>query len=106
MAAPKPCKGADTLTGAYLGGRKQVGMGFKRMVATNTPRLILEGVTEHNLKNIVGRDSAAAPGVRHRRQRLRQVHADPGRAGPRAAAPLRQGHRNAGCRTRGCWVPS
>ncbi len=45
-------KSADTLTGAYLGGRKQVGMGFKRMVAANTPRLILEGVTEHNLKNI------------------------------------------------------
>ena len=43
---------ADTLTGAYLGGRKQVGMGFKRMVAENTPRLILEGVTEHNLQNI------------------------------------------------------
>jgi excinuclease ABC subunit A len=45
-------KSADTLTGAYLGGRKQVGMGFKRMVAPNTPRLVLEGVTEHNLKNI------------------------------------------------------
>jgi excinuclease ABC subunit A len=45
-------RGADTLTGAYLGGRKQVGMGFKRMVAANTPRLILEGVAEHNLKNV------------------------------------------------------
>jgi excinuclease ABC subunit A len=45
-------RSADTLTGAYLGGRKQVGMGFKRMVAENAPRLILEGVTEHNLKNI------------------------------------------------------
>ncbi|MEI8156372.1 MAG: excinuclease ABC subunit UvrA, partial [Burkholderiales bacterium] len=45
-------RGADTLTGAYLGGRKQVGMGFKRMVAENTPRLILEGATEHNLKNV------------------------------------------------------
>jgi excinuclease ABC subunit A len=45
-------RSADTLTGAYLGGRKQVGMGFKRMVAENTPRLILEGVTEHNLQNI------------------------------------------------------
>lgn len=45
-------KGADTMTGAYLGGRKQVGMGFKRMVAPNTPRLILEGATEHNLKNV------------------------------------------------------
>ena len=45
-------KQADTLTGAYLGGRKQIGMGFKRMVAENTPRLLLEGVTEHNLKHV------------------------------------------------------
>ncbi len=43
---------ADTLTGAYLGGRKQVGLGFRRMVAQSTPRLILEGANEHNLKNI------------------------------------------------------
>ncbi|MFO1263791.1 MAG: excinuclease ABC subunit UvrA [Rhodoferax sp.] len=43
---------ADTLTGAYLGGRKQVGFGFKRMVTAQTPRLILEGVTEHNLKAV------------------------------------------------------
>ncbi len=43
---------ADTLTGAYLGGRKHVGMGFKRLVAQNTPRLILQGVREHNLKNL------------------------------------------------------
>ena len=34
---------ADTLTGNYLGGRKQVGFGFKRMVTDSTPRLILEG---------------------------------------------------------------
>ena len=45
-------RSANTLTGAYLGGRKQVGMGFKRLVADNTPRLILERVTEHNLKNV------------------------------------------------------
>ena len=45
-------KAADTLTGAYLGGRKQVGMGFKRMVGDNTPRLVLEGVMAHNLKNV------------------------------------------------------
>ncbi|MFN4004264.1 MAG: excinuclease ABC subunit UvrA [Hylemonella sp.] len=45
-------KQADTLTGAYLGGRRQIGFGFKRMVAQNTPRLILEGVREHNLKDI------------------------------------------------------
>uniref|UniRef100_UPI0035B0C072 excinuclease ABC subunit UvrA n=1 Tax=Hylemonella sp. TaxID=2066020 RepID=UPI0035B0C072 len=43
---------ADTLTGAYLGARKQIGMGFKRMVVENTPRLILEGAREHNLKNV------------------------------------------------------
>ncbi|QBK06384.1 excinuclease ABC subunit UvrA [Hylemonella gracilis] len=45
-------KNADTLTGAYLGARRQIGMGFKRMVAANTPRLILEGAREHNLKNV------------------------------------------------------
>ncbi|MEI8171766.1 MAG: excinuclease ABC subunit UvrA, partial [Rhodoferax sp.] len=43
---------ADTLTGAYLGGRKQVGMGFKRLVDAATPRLILEGASDHNLKNV------------------------------------------------------
>ena len=43
---------ADTLTGAYLGGRKTVGMGFKRLVAANTPRLVLEGACDHNLKTI------------------------------------------------------
>ncbi|MFY8178176.1 MAG: excinuclease ABC subunit A, partial [Limnohabitans sp.] len=45
-------KNANTLTGDYLGGRKQVGMGFKRLVTDNTPRLILEGAKEHNLKNV------------------------------------------------------
>ncbi len=45
-------RNADTLTGAYLSGRKQVGMGFQRLVAANTPRLVLEGVREHNLKNV------------------------------------------------------
>jgi excinuclease ABC subunit A len=45
-------RNADTLTGAYLGGRKQVGMGFKRMVTDSTPKLILEGVREHNLQNV------------------------------------------------------
>lgn len=43
---------AETLTGQYLGGRKQIGMGFRRMVSDNTPRLILEGVREHNLQGI------------------------------------------------------
>jgi excinuclease ABC subunit A len=43
---------ADTLTGAYLGARKHVGMGFKRAVTDSTPRLVLEGAREHNLKNL------------------------------------------------------
>ena len=43
---------ADTLTGAYLGARKQVGLGLKRMVTDSTPRLILEGAREHNLQNV------------------------------------------------------
>jgi excinuclease ABC subunit A len=49
---PDDAKHADTLTGAYLGSRKQVGMGFKRAVTENTPRLILEGARDHNLKNL------------------------------------------------------
>ncbi len=43
---------ADTLTGQYLGGRRQVSAGLKRLVTEATPRLILEGAREHNLKNI------------------------------------------------------
>ncbi|RQP23150.1 excinuclease ABC subunit UvrA [Piscinibacter terrae] len=49
---PEEIKRADTLTGAYLGARKHVGMGIKRMVSESTPRLILEGAREHNLKNV------------------------------------------------------
>ena len=45
-------RNADTLTGAYLGGRKTVGMGFKRLVAASTPRLVLEGASDHNLKHV------------------------------------------------------
>ncbi|MDN5539515.1 excinuclease ABC subunit UvrA, partial [Comamonas sp.] len=49
---PEDLRKADTLTGAYLGGRKQVGFGLKRMVTESTPRLILEGAREHNLQDI------------------------------------------------------
>ena len=49
---PDELRRADTLTGAYLGGRKSIGMSSGRPVADNTPRLILEGATEHNLKNL------------------------------------------------------
>ncbi len=49
---PDELRRADTLTGQYLGGRKQVGLPFGRQVTDSTPRLILEGAREHNLKNI------------------------------------------------------
>ncbi|WP_438880078.1 hypothetical protein, partial [Bacillus cereus group sp. Bce020] len=49
---PEDLRHAGTLTGAYLGGRKQVGFGLKRMVTESTPRLILEGARELNLRGI------------------------------------------------------
>jgi len=49
---PEDLRQADTLTGAYLGARKQIGMGFARLVNEATPRLILEDVHEHNLKHL------------------------------------------------------
>ncbi|MCV2420060.1 excinuclease ABC subunit UvrA [Paucibacter sp. DJ2R-2] len=49
---PESIRAADTLTGAYLGSRKFVGMGLKRPVEASTPKLILEGVREHNLRNV------------------------------------------------------
>ena len=49
---PETIRRADTLTGAYLGGRKHIASGFTRLVGDSTPRLILEGVREHNLRNL------------------------------------------------------
>jgi excinuclease ABC subunit A len=49
---PEAIRKADTLTGAYLGARKQVGMGLKRLVTDSSPRLILEGARDHNLQNV------------------------------------------------------
>ena len=43
---------ADTLTGVYLGGRRQITSGIKRMVTDSTPRLVLEGARQHNLQNV------------------------------------------------------
>ncbi len=45
-------RNAETLTGAYLGGRKHIGLGLKRLVTDSTPRLILEGAREHNLRDV------------------------------------------------------
>ncbi|MCL4738818.1 MAG: excinuclease ABC subunit UvrA [Burkholderiaceae bacterium] len=49
---PDEARRAETLTGAYLGGRKQVGSGFRRLVDGATPRLILQGAREHNLRGV------------------------------------------------------
>ena len=49
---PQDIRQADTLTGAYLGTRKQVGMGIKRLVNDATRKLIVEGARDHNLKNV------------------------------------------------------
>ena len=45
-------RAAPTLTGDYLSGRRQVGMSARRLVGDATPRLVLEGVREHNLRNV------------------------------------------------------
>jgi excinuclease ABC subunit A len=49
---PDAAKAADTLTGAYLGARKQVGLGLRRLVEGATPKLIVEGAREHNLRGV------------------------------------------------------
>jgi excinuclease ABC subunit A len=49
---PQAARSADTLTGQYLGAKKQVGLGFRRLVEAATPRLILEDATEHNLQHV------------------------------------------------------
>ncbi len=49
---PEDLKNAETLTGAYLGARRTIGMGLRRKVEENTPRLFLQGARQHNLKNL------------------------------------------------------
>ncbi len=49
---PEAIREADTLTGAYLGARKQVGMGLKRLVTDSSKKLILQGARDHNLKDV------------------------------------------------------
>ncbi|MFM2341991.1 MAG: excinuclease subunit, partial [Pseudomonadota bacterium] len=49
---PDELKGAETLTGAYLGARRTIGLGLTRPVLDSTPRLVLEGARQHNLKNL------------------------------------------------------
>ena len=49
---PQELRRAHTLTADYLAGRKHIGMGFARPVQPSTPKLILEGARQHNLKNV------------------------------------------------------
>ena len=49
---PAQLRAARTLTGDYLGGRQRVEAPRPMPVAANTPRLLLEGVSAHNLKNV------------------------------------------------------
>lgn len=49
---PDQLRTAPTLTGDYLGGRRHVEAPRPMPVAPNTPRLLLEGVRAHNLKNV------------------------------------------------------
>ncbi len=52
---PADIRAARTLTGEYLGGRKHVAHASnwaRRPVEANTPRIVLEGATEHNLRDV------------------------------------------------------
>ncbi|MDO9236281.1 MAG: excinuclease ABC subunit A [Aquabacterium sp.] len=49
---PEDLKTADTLTGIYLGARRSIGTGLRRLVQDNTPKLILQGARQHNLQNL------------------------------------------------------
>ncbi|WP_245525869.1 ATP-binding cassette domain-containing protein, partial [Mesorhizobium sp. M00.F.Ca.ET.216.01.1.1] len=48
-------RSSGTLTGEYLGGRRHVADAAhwsRRPVDANTPRIVLEGATEHNLRDV------------------------------------------------------
>ncbi|NOL49510.1 excinuclease ABC subunit UvrA [Pelistega europaea] len=49
---PEKLRHATTLTGEYLGGRLHVEAPLPMPVKPNTPKLLLQGASEHNLKNI------------------------------------------------------
>ncbi|TAM84857.1 MAG: excinuclease ABC subunit A, partial [Candidimonas sp.] len=49
---PEQLRLADTLTGNYLGGRLRVEAPRPLPVAPDTPRLVLDGVRAHNLKQV------------------------------------------------------
>jgi excinuclease ABC subunit A len=53
--APEAIRSSGTLTGEYLGGRRHVADAAhwsQRPVDDSTPRIVLEGATEHNLRDV------------------------------------------------------
>ncbi|MFM0505333.1 excinuclease ABC subunit UvrA [Paraburkholderia caffeinilytica] len=53
--APEAIRSSGTLTGEYLGGRRHVADAAhwsQRPVDASTPRIVLEGATEHNLRDV------------------------------------------------------
>ncbi|SPE33615.1 Excinuclease ABC subunit A, dimeric form [Burkholderiales bacterium] len=52
QGTPAELRRADTATGAYLGGHRHIEAPGALTVDASTPRIVLEGVREHNLKAI------------------------------------------------------
>lgn len=49
---PDQLRVAQTLTADYLSGRKKVETSLRREIKASTPRLVIEGASEHNLRNV------------------------------------------------------
>jgi excinuclease ABC subunit A len=50
--APDALRGAQTLTGDYLSGRREISSGRSLAVTPSTRKLLIEGARENNLKNV------------------------------------------------------
>ena len=92
---PDAARNADTLTGDYLGARKQVGIGIRRAGRRDDAAAHRPGRARAQPEEPERRVPAPAPGLRDRRLGLGQVDADAGLALPGARAPLRQADRDA-----------
>ena len=103
---PEAIRSADTLTGAYLGARKQVGMGIKRLVTPTHAQAHPRRRARPQPEERHGRVPAAAPGVRDRRVGLGQEHADAGRAVPRAGRATSASRPKPPASTTACSAPT
>jgi excinuclease ABC subunit A len=52
QGTPAELQAADTATGIYLGGRRRIEPSGRRPVDAGTPRIVLEGAREHNLRDV------------------------------------------------------